>query len=529
MRPVLVIFHTLWIFMNQSNCFVVSPLGSIPTRSQPESSTSHSRSVSLLAPEPAVKCAANNPTPIAPPPSGESGSGAAPRSIGEERPPTRTYKGSHHGYAQRTLEHFTVNGWTPVYHNGELFVLNKETAIWEPLDREELHRTVAEVNDGKRNCTKWSDYDGIVNQLMSIARDDDFFDTAPVGVACSGSFYTVNGDVVDLVPLEASHRQRVMLDIAPQQMDTPMFYNFMHQTFRSDVNKEEEEQQRLVQEIAGAVLLGVMPRYQKAVLFYDPLGRAGKGTLERIISRLVPDSFISAVSPFEWKKEYYVASLKGSRLNVVGELPEGESIPAASFKSVLGGDLIAGRQPSKPVVKFRNEAAHIFTSNHLITTRDHSEALFVRWLLVNFPNSLLKTGGDIDTGLADRIIAQEMPGIAWWALQGGIRLLQQGKFSSSVVHDQLMQKWRRSASSIDEFIHECCQFGDSLKVRRSSFNSAYKDWCHENGRKAHSSRNVKSQMESRVGLKVRFVLLDGHETIRGLSMSEAYMDRQTSM
>jgi len=61
-----------------------------------------------------------------------------------------------------------------------------------------------------------------------------------------------------------------------------MFVAFLHETFVSEHAGEEEEQVTLVQEIAGAIMLGLMPKHQKAVLFYEPYGRAGKGTLERI-------------------------------------------------------------------------------------------------------------------------------------------------------------------------------------------------------------------------------------------------------
>ena len=193
----------------------------------------------------------------------------------------------------------------------------------------------------------------------------------------------------------------------------------------------------------------------------------------------------------------------GSRLNVVGELPEGGCIPAADFKSVLGGDLLSARQPTKPVVTFRNEAAHVFTSNHLISTRDHSEA--------------------------DRIIDQELPGIMHWALQGGERLLKQGHFSKSRVHDRLMEKWRRSSNSLDEFIHECCTSEPALYERRSHFYAAYKRWCSENTRKPHANSRVKELMEHRVGLKVRFAVLDGYDVIRGIAVNEAYKDHLTSL
>ena len=87
-------------------------------------------------------------------------------------------------------------------------------------------------------------------------------------------------------------------------------------------------------------------------------------------------------------------------------------------------------------------------------TRDQSDAFFSRWLLVEFPNSRLRSGLPLDIGLAERILASELPGIAYWAMQGGLRLLQNGKFSDSMAGDRLMAKWRQSTNSLEEYISE---------------------------------------------------------------------------
>lgn len=377
---------------------------------------------------------------------------------------------------------------------------------------------MAELHDGKEHCSRSSDYKSIAEHAISLADDEQFFSEAPIGVACPGGFYQIVGDDITLGPLTPDHRQRVMLSVTPTQLSIPQFTAFLHATFESDNAGEEEQQVALVQEVAGAIMTGQMPKYQKAVLFYEPYGRAGKGTLERILRNLVPASFITAISPFKWSQDYHVATLAGSRLNVVGELPENEAIPASSFKSVIGGDLITGRHPTHRPITFTNEAAHLFMSNHLITTKDQSEAFYSRWLIVGFPNSRLRSGLPLDPGLAERIIDNELPGIAYWALEGAKRLIRQGKFSQSTAHDRLMAKWRRSTSSLDEFIHECCELWSDCTVRRSEFYAAYTAWCQESGRKPFSKSRVKELLEHNIGMGVRLAEVNGYEVFRGLKL-----------
>jgi putative DNA primase/helicase len=306
-------------------------------------------------------------------------------------------------------------------------------------------------------------------------------------------------------------------------METPLFDNFLHETFQSDRPDEEEQQIRSVQELAGSIMTGCMHKFHKAAHFYDPFGRAGKGTLERMLRALVPPSFVTAVSPFKMDDEYYLATLIGSRFNAVGELPDSKPIPAAAFKTVIGGDLLTGRHPTHRPVSFKNEAAHLFMSNHFITTSDHSEAFFARLLLFEFPNSRLRLGLPLDTGLADRIIQQELPGIAFWALTGAKRLLAQGKFSSSIVHDRLMEQWRRSTNSLEEFIHDGCERGSDFTVRRSEFYHQYKIWCAENGRRPFSKGKVKDLLEHNIALGISHASLDGYEIFRGVQIIPSTM------
>jgi len=330
--------------------------------------------------------------------------------------------------------------------------------------------------------------------------------------------------VISIEPLSPSQLQRIKLNITPEPRETPLFNKFLHETFESSIPAEEEEQLILVQEIAGATMFGIMARHHKAVLFYEPYGRAGKGTLERILRELVPSSFVTAVSPFNWNNEYYLASLVGARLNVVGELPDNKSIPAAAFKTVTGGDLLTGRHPTHRPISFMNEATHLFMSNHLINTVDHSEAFFARWLLVHFPNSRLKSGLPLDPDLANRIIKNELSGIANWAMIGAQRLMANGAFSISSAHIRLMDKWRRNSNSLEEFIFECCDLGSGTSIRRSDFYKEYKIWCGDNGRHPFAKGKVKELLAHNIGLGISWASLDGHEIFRGVRMKSENSD-----
>lgn len=431
---------------------------------------------------------------------------------------------THHGYACDVIEKFTVDGWRPIGFEGSLYCVDKLRSLWVEKPFDAIVHQVTTNHDAKENCERGSDYKAIAQHVISISTDDEYFADAAVGLATPDGFYQIINGKIELSPLAPAHRQRVMIDVTPREMPTPLFDKFLHETFQSITPGEELDQIRLVQEITGSIMVGIAHKYQKAVLYYDPFGRAGKGTLEGIQRWLVPSAFHSAVSPFKWDSEYYLASLAGARLNVVGELPDDKPIPAAAFKTVTGGDLLTGRHPTHRPISFKNQAAHLFMSNHLINTTDHSEAFFARWNIVEFPNSRLVSGLPLDTDLAANIVTAELPGIAFWALQGAARLIANGAYSKSSAHERLMTQWRRRTNSLDEFIYECCDLSGEATTNRAKFYQAYTNWCKDSGRKPFAKSKVKDLLAHNIVHEIKHASLDGYEVFRGVQLKYGVAD-----
>src|SRR5690606_19165172 len=133
-----------------------------------------------------------------------------------------------------------------------------------------------------------SDYQGVAQHTLAIASSPGFFEQAPVGIACPDGLIYIKDDKICREPLTEADRQRVALGFSPVQQPTPLFDKFLHETFQSKVDGEEAEQIRLAQEIAGAIMVGLTAKHHKAVVLYDPYGRAGKGTFLSILEGLVP-------------------------------------------------------------------------------------------------------------------------------------------------------------------------------------------------------------------------------------------------
>lgn len=399
---------------------------------------------------------------------------------------------THADYATRLLVSIAKDsgGNAPVGVEGNIYVVGADH-VWRGKLASDYEVEVGREFSGLEHCHRRSDYTGIANHAYAIAAqgNSEFFADAPVGMASpDGMFYKLGeAGELKIEKLTAGHRQRFVVGAVPKPMATPLFHKFLAQTFASELPGDESEQVELLQEVMGAVMLGIMARYEKAVFLFGE-GRAGKGTIQKIMDELVPKDWRTAVSPFKWDSEYYIASLAGKRLNLVGELPQSQPIPAAEFKTVTGRDQLTGRHPSGRPFLFRCEAAHIFNSNHLINTIDHSEAFFSRWIALEFRNSRATAGPSaIDVDLAAKIIKAELPGVLWWALQGARRLVARGHFAPGQSHVALMARWRRRTDSVLEFLHDAdwCVLGTTpgRAVRRGDVFAAYNTWASSSGRK----------------------------------------------
>lgn len=444
----------------------------------------------------------------------------------KEHAKEESFMATHAGYAANMIDRLESKaGVKPVAVEGMIYNYSESKGIWKGQVTNDFSVKVADAFDGQENCSRRNDYIAIANHAYSMLAEgnENFFNDAPVGLACKGRFYSVSKEgVIEREELDSTHRQRVLSPVVPTVGPMPLFEKYLADTFEGD---PDDDQKLLLQEVMGAIMLGLMAKHEKVVLLKGP-GRSGKGTIMKIIEQLVPEDARSAVSPFNWDSEYYLANLAGKRLNVVGELPDDEPIPASYFKSVTGRDTMTGRHPSMRPFTFRNTAAHIFNTNHFVYTKDHSEAFYSRWILMEFRNSRIGREKEQIVTLARDIIETELPAIMAWALRGAKRLEDRGYFPTTKVHQKLMSQWRHRTSTLLEFLldRDACHLGDPAKVycRRTEFYRHYTDWCKESNRRPMGKVKVYDELEA-LGAQVNVSMgvYEGYDIVRGVSFDSA--------
>jgi putative DNA primase/helicase len=403
---------------------------------------------------------------------------------------------THHQMAHAFLNEMSARlDAPPVACDGELWAAGGD-ALWRRLARPQLQVAVGRTFNQHKNCRKVNDYKAIVDHTMAMADTPGFFADAPLGVVTPSGFHHLADGSRESVRLRPEHRQRYALAVDPDFDTVPArFYRFLGDAFDGG---HDSPQAQLIAEFTGAALVGDVHRYQAALLLLGVAG-SGKSVTQRLMVSIFPPDSVVSVSPIQWFHEYYVVSLAGARLNAVGELPDEKTIPAAFFKSVIGGDLVSGRNPHHRVVYFRPTCGHVFNSNHLPATLDPGDGFFRRWRVVHFTKPVPPEARDPD--LCERILQSELGAVIAWALLGAERVARAGRLRTTAEHDAVMQRWRVGSNKVLLFLTDpdYCKLGHGERCGVTDLFAAYRHWSETNGYKPMSNKAYSQLMEETAG------------------------------
>lgn len=193
--------------------------------------------------------------------------------------------------AQELTEEYGV---APVFDLGSLWVYEQRLGAWVKLRREELSqrvqsysgKAVAGPKGPKPLKLKHSDVVGVILTAYEKLYTRDFFEDAPAGIAFENGFLVAGAGGVKLLPHSPKNRATMRLDFSyDAAAEAPRFQQFLRDIFLGDADQDEKI--ALLQEHAGACLLGIAAKYQLAIVLFGPGGN-GKSTYIDIITKIFP-------------------------------------------------------------------------------------------------------------------------------------------------------------------------------------------------------------------------------------------------
>lgn len=255
-----------------------------------------------------------------------------------------------------------------------------------------------------------------------------------------------------------------------------VFRKFIDQCTEGDTNKI-----KLLQEICGYAF----SNYSNAKKFFVFIGKphTGKSTLLDILKEIIGSEYTSAIPLHKLGDRFMTANLFEAKLNISGELNEGELKGLNTIKSLTGNDdLIAERKGKDPFV-FKNRSKLIFAGNHmpLLKRLDSTSAFFDRIIFVMFNNSIPEDQRDLN--LKEKML-KEKDYIVSWAIKGLRRLISNNFiFTSCDESLEFKNQYIQDVNTAFSFIETCCDINShnkDFRVHKKDLYGAYSKYCASN-------------------------------------------------
>lgn len=315
----------------------------------------------------------------------------------------------------------------------------------------------------------------------------DVFDNAPHGLAVGDYFYHVDlkGRTIEAEPLHWSHYQTARATPTPAPENARVTVDdLLEGWFPGD-----DESKRIILEFVGCAILGIATRYSRALILYGKEGR-GKSTFLKIVGKMLPDGFSTALSIANIEGNHTNVGLVHSRVNTCFELADksdrGVSIQSPeTLKGLISGDAVQFNPKYQQPFTAIPRAAYMFAVNPncFPTVSGGDEAFRNRWMCVEFaaPVDYRVDGAGFNVLEHFNDYAEELVHRCIDAARG---VVERHGYSSNERGQALLRKhWWATTDTVSAFVHACL-----VKRERqidgatpSVMRTAYEEFCQSQG------------------------------------------------
>lgn len=193
------------------------------------------------------------------------------------------------------------------------------------------------------------------------------------------------------------------------------------------------------------------------------------------------------------RSRFALTSLPGKTLAISTEQPADYISAAHTINSLISGERISVDRKMRDPIEVIPHAKFIWAMNELPRVGNHG--LFRRIKVVHFPGIPV----ELRNPRIKEAVAQAGMAVTNWALDGGVRFVERGRFIIPAAVDEASEEYRLSNDIPQLFLDECCEVGVSDKTSAADLYAAYSKWCKVNGHYRESSTKFGIDME-RLGI-----------------------------
>ncbi|MDZ7852943.1 MAG: phage/plasmid primase, P4 family [Halomonas sp.] len=353
-----------------------------------------------------------------------------------------------------------------------------DTGVWQKQEDRSVKQWAQRYMSAKVESVKKSNVESVTDLFKTeVFKPDQQFDIGPPECVntLNGELALVEGNW-QLHPHDREHYRTTQVPVEYDPDATaPKFEKFLADVFNGDADTKEKKQALL--EMIGYSLMAHC-RHEKFIILVGS-GANGKSVLLSVLEGLLGSGNVAGVQPSQFDRSFQRAHLHGKLANIVTEIKQGEMIDDASLKGIVSGEPTTVEHKFKNPFDMRPFSTCWFGTNHMPHTRDFSDALFRRALVVEFNNKFKPEMGNCDPQLKDKLL-DELPGILNLALKTYAEALLSG-FTMPASCQEARERWRLEADQVAQFVEAECEATQGERIPPLRLFNAYRDWADENG------------------------------------------------
>jgi len=275
----------------------------------------------------------------------------------------------------------------------------------------------------------------------------------------------------------------------------------------------------LIWEIIGiCIFTGI--GFQIAILLCGE-GRNGKGTILRLIEKLIPAEFVAHVELQNLQKDKFAkAQLFGKIVSIVGDMSSKTLYDPTVFKQITGQDTISAEFKYGNAFSFTSQATLLFAANKLPVTDDTSKGFFERLLIVPFDKMSLEKH-EVDDTLEPRMHL-EMEGVLVKAVEGLRRAKARGSFMYVQRCQDALERYKWDSLNLLPWWTSKIEYTGIPRdrVTRTSLYESYANWVLENEGTPVSKSIFYKMLQSSLEFKTEAVKVDGENYFKNIKFVE---------
>jgi putative DNA primase/helicase len=366
-----------------------------------------------------------------------------------------------------------------------------DAGVWRQQDdrlvKQRVQRTI-EMEGLPVNST-------LVNGVSEVLKTEIFKDGHKFNLGHAETINCLNGQIVpdgDGWRLEPHCKANYRTTQIPVEFDptarAPRWARFLEQVFRDDDDRDAKAD--ALMEMMGYTLMS----HARHELFALMIGTGGNGksVVLYVLEHLCGSENVAGVQPCNFDRSFQRAHLDQKLANIVTEIKQGEVIADAELKGIVSGETSTVEHKFQDPFDMHPFATCWFGTNHMPHTRDFSDALFRRALILSFNRQF--DGADKDPNLKVDLVASELPGILNMALAAYRRAATNG-FTKPPSSEEAKHEWRLEADQVAMFVDDRCARQAGARELASDLFAAYQDWAGKNGvRQTMSAKGLRDRM-----------------------------------